>query len=194
MWAILLDRMCILIRLPCFQPVLCVDDGPWGFLIAIPVRTVLRFAASVSSCPQARLRNSASIERDLLARILAKHDHIPRLDVERPWRVASWTFAATFPTSEPDDPQQESHAQRNRSSDSQDHDGDAECDAHRRKEVADDHSGATEWAVNDVTGPRRTLSRGLFVSAPSRAGSWRTSRCAVQAFGRRPLFERLPAR
>ena len=50
MWAILLDRMCILIRLPCFQPVLCVDDGPWGFLIAIPVRTVLRFAASVSSC------------------------------------------------------------------------------------------------------------------------------------------------
>jgi hypothetical protein len=50
---------------------------------------------------------------------------------------------------QPDDPQQESHAQRNRSSDSQDHDGDAECDDQNRKEVADDRSGATEWAGND---------------------------------------------
>jgi hypothetical protein len=49
----------------------------------------------------------------------------------------------------PDDPQQESHAQRNRSSDSQDHDGDADRDAQKRKEVADDGSGATEWAGND---------------------------------------------
>ena len=45
-----------------------------------------------------------------------------------------------------------------------------------------------------VTRRRRTLSRGLLSSVLLLgAGSWRTSRCAVQPFGRRPLVERLPA-
>src|SRR6476659_2073077 len=47
MRVILLDRTWLLIRLLCFGPFLCVDDGPWCLMIAIPVRAVLRFAASV---------------------------------------------------------------------------------------------------------------------------------------------------
>lgn len=48
----------------------------------------------------------------------------------------------------PDDPQQESQAQRHRYSDSQEYEGKAECDTYRRKQVADDHTGPTEWTGN----------------------------------------------
>jgi hypothetical protein len=44
----------------------------------------------------------------------------------------------------PGDPQQESYAQHKRDSDRQNHEWDAEHDAHRRKEVADDVNAATE--------------------------------------------------
>lgn len=53
------------------------------------------------------------------------------------------------PSEQPSDPQQESQEQRDRYSDGQDHEGDAQDDGPRPKQVADNNRGTPERAGND---------------------------------------------